>query len=87
MRRSKPYIEGLHDPMDNLTERQAEVVEFVRRWWVEHGYGPSMRDIADGLAISRGGAFKHVKALVERGFLRYEPRAHRSTRLAEMDKG
>ena len=64
-----------------LTDRQTEVVEFVRHWWAEHGYGPSMQDIGDGLTISKTAAFADVKRLVHKGALRYTPRVRRSVRL------
>jgi len=73
--------------MADLTERQSEVVEFVREWWAEHGYGPSMQDIADGLTISRASAHQRVRALAKHGVLHYRPHTCRTTRLTEIDKG
>lgn len=64
-----------------LTERQTEVVEFVRQWWHDHGYGPSMQDIGDGLTISKTAAGGIVHRLVQKGALRYTPRVRRSCRL------
>ena len=63
-----------------LTDRQSEVVEFVRHWWAEHGYGPSMQDIADGLTISESAALRTVRLLAQKGALKYTPRVKRSTR-------
>lgn len=65
-----------------FTERQTEVVEFVRRWWTEHGYGPSMREIGDGLAISKSAAFQDVTRLWKKGALAYTPGRKRSVRVA-----
>jgi repressor LexA len=66
--------------MTRLTDRQQEVVDFVRQWRQEHGYGPSYRDIADGLIISKTAAIEHVKRLIRMGVLVRTPRRARSIR-------
>lgn len=67
----------------DLTERQQEVVDFIRRWWAEHGYGPSLAEMAEGLAISKPVALDTVRRLHRLKVLKYTPRTARSTRLAE----
>lgn len=64
-----------------LTDRQREVVDFIRQWWAEHGYGPSLQDMADGLAISKPVALGTVRRLKRLGAVKYTPRVARSTRL------
>ena len=63
-----------------LTDRQQEIVDWIAGFWREHGYGPSMQDIADGVVISRAGAYQHVCQLAEKGVLRYDRGVRRSVR-------
>jgi SOS-response transcriptional repressor LexA len=66
-----------------LTDRQSEVAEFIRQWWTEHGYGPSLADLAGGLAISKPTALETVRRLKRLGVVKYTPKTARSTRLAQ----
>ena len=73
--------------MPPLTDRQSEVVEFIRQWWKDHGYGPSLADLAMGLSISKPTALETVRRLKRLGVVKYTPRIARSTRLPESTKG
>lgn len=56
--------------MDDLTERQQEVLQFILAWNDQHGVPPSYREIGDHLGIrSTNGVSDHVKALVRKGHL------------------
>jgi repressor LexA len=55
-----------------LTDRQQEVLEFVRQ--NAHLYGPTVREIAAALAIkSPNGVVCHLKALERKGYVRRIP--------------
>jgi repressor LexA len=57
--------------MEQLTPRQAEVLEFIAGYIDSNGYPPTLRDIAEHLRI-RGtlGVMKHLEALEKKGYLR-----------------
>jgi repressor LexA len=59
-----------------MTERQAEVLEFIR---ANSGlYGPTVREIAAAFQIaSPNGVVCHLKALERKGFIRRTPRSSR----------
>ena len=38
--------------MDELSARQATIIDYVRAYIGQHGYPPSVRDIQDGCGIS-----------------------------------
>ena len=57
--------------MANLTKKQAEVLDFIRDYFFNHGYAPSYREIADHLGLSSPATVhQHVKALLDKGAIR-----------------
>jgi SOS-response transcriptional repressor LexA len=57
-------------PASNLTDRQTELLDFIRSYTAEHGYSPSTRDIGDGMGIaSPNGVLCHIRALIKKGAL------------------
>lgn len=67
--------------MEILTERQNQVLQFIRHFIGESGNSPSQRQIADHLGV-RGnlGVMKHLDALERKGYLRRD-RSSRSISL------
>lgn len=56
---------------DDLSPRQAEVLDCIRRAVERRGFPPTYREIGDSLGISStNGVADHVKALVRKGFVR-----------------
>lgn len=55
----------------SLTRRQKEILDFIRAFVAEHGYSPTLDEIARSFHLaSLNGVHKHLVALEERGFLR-----------------
>lgn len=53
-----------------LTERQTEVLDYIREYKADHGYSPSVRDIGDGIGItSPNGVMCHIRSLIRKGAL------------------
>ena len=57
--------------MKKLTDRQCEVLQFIKDYIQAHGYPPSHRDVGSGMGISVKGANDHIHALVRKGHLIY----------------
>ncbi len=54
-----------------IYRRQRELLEFLRRYLREHGYAPTLREMADALGVSSVATIhKHLKALQRRGLLK-----------------
>ncbi len=54
-----------------LTRRQQEILVFLKGYLDEHGYSPSLEEIARHFQIaSLNGVYKHLRALEARGFIR-----------------
>jgi repressor LexA len=56
--------------MDELTDRQREILQFILRTSEERGYPPTIREIGEEMGIkSTNGVNDHLKALERKGFL------------------
>jgi repressor LexA len=54
-----------------LTERQKEILDFIQAFRDERGYAPTHREICERFGFSSyGTAYKHLKLLGEKGYLR-----------------
>lgn len=54
-----------------LTERQKQVLDFVRQFAAENGYAPTHREICEEFGFSSyGTVHKHLKLLESKGYLR-----------------
>jgi repressor LexA len=58
----------------NLTKRQREIFDFVRRYGEEHGYPPTVRDIGKAIGLtSSSTVHAHLANLEKLGMLRRDP--------------
>ncbi|MGQ9647039.1 MAG: transcriptional repressor LexA [Thermodesulfobacteriota bacterium] len=55
-----------------LTDRQREIFDFVKRFIKERGFPPSVREIGEHFNIYPRAVFDHLKALEKKGYLRRE---------------
>lgn len=53
----------------SLPPRQAVCLEVFNRLSLQKGRAPTMREISDGMGISKKSVFKHVRGLIRRGHL------------------
>ncbi len=57
-----------------MTDRQEEILTFIETFCADHGYPPTVREIASFFDFrSVRAAHKHVTALVKKGFIRRRP--------------
>ena len=74
--------------MEQLTRRQQEVLDFVTRHIREHGYAPTLREIARELGVSGTlGIMKHLEALEKKGQLRRQEGSSRGISLPGQAQG
>lgn len=70
--------------MEDLTPRQAEILELIREFIVDTGMPPTRAEIADALGFSSANAAEdHLRALARKGFIELFPGASRGIRLLE----
>lgn len=67
-----------------LTQRQREIYDFIRRKIEERGYGPTVREIGEDFQIrSPNGVMCHLKALVKKGLISRQDRSARAIQLID----
>jgi len=72
--------------MDQLTQRQRHVYEFIRGLITRRGYGPTVREIGEKFEISSpNGVMCHLKALEKKGLIRRSPNKSRAIELTRDD--
>lgn len=70
--------------LDSLPPRQKEVVRLIVEMTEEHGYPPTLAELAKAMGLrNRMTVHQHVVALKKKGIVRWEPNLNRSLRLAE----
>jgi repressor LexA len=70
------------DGKKRLTERQKEVLEFVRTYLIKHGYPPTTYDVARGIGVKgNNGAHEHLNALKRKGWIIRKPNAARGIQI------
>ncbi len=63
------------------TERQQHILDVIRRFTVEHGYPPSVREIGERVGLSSSSTIHaHLKALEKRGLISRDPTKPRALR-------
>jgi repressor LexA len=68
--------------MDVLTARQAEILDMIQSFMIEHGYPPTRHEIAHALGFrSVNAAVDHLRALARKGAIELLPGASRGIRL------
>ena len=68
--------------MQNLSERQRETLEFIRRYVSARGVAPSRPEIADALGLTHKSTVDaHLSALMKKGWIELRPGSPRNIRL------
>ncbi len=69
-----------------ITDKQREVLAFIRHYLHEFGYSPKLIEIAAAINIkSKGVAHRYVQALIKAGYLERTPEKARGIQLVEKD--
>jgi len=65
-----------------LTNRQREALAIIRDFITEHGYPPTLQELAGLMGMrAKSAAHRMVETLVEKGYLEKDPRRARAIRL------
>ena len=68
--------------LEQLTDRQRKVYEFIHDKIVHRGYGPTVREIGEHFRISSpNGVMCHLKALEKKGLINRRPNKSRAHHL------
>src|SRR6201984_2126156 len=73
--------------MKYLTERQRDILQFIRDFQRERGVAPTHREICDHFGFSSyGTVYKHLSLLEKKGLIRRDWNQKRGVELVEDDK-
>jgi repressor LexA len=67
--------------MNSLTARQNEILTLIRDYQNQHGYPPSLRELAGHFKVYPNTIQDHLKALIRKGYLKREPNRSRGVSL------
>ncbi|MBZ0277423.1 MAG: hypothetical protein K8I60_14855 [Anaerolineae bacterium] len=56
----------------DTTAMECQVLEFLRAYWREHTYAPTMREISEGCFMSSANVYRYLDKLEMRGRIRRE---------------
>jgi repressor LexA len=56
--------------MKKLTQRQSEVLEFMKKFLRDRGFPPTIREVAERFQISVKGSYDHIKALEKKAYIK-----------------
>ena len=59
--------------MDNLTDRQQQILDFLKAYAERHGYPPTFREIGEHFRFGWAASRTHLKAIEKKGFLKIVP--------------
>jgi repressor LexA len=62
----------------DLTERQKEVLKFMKQFQKKENCNPSLAEIADHFDCAVNNSYQHVKKLHEKGYVEQTPRGYRA---------
>src|SRR5947207_13658964 len=66
--------------MRELTDRQRDVLNFIRSFTGRHGVPPTVREIGEKFRVTPRAAFDHLRALERKGMLQRRASAGRTSR-------
>ncbi len=70
--------------MRELTDRQREMLAFIKQYIAEKGYPPTYREIGKALGVDPGAIYQKIVALEKKGYLRLKPGEPRTLEVIEM---
>jgi len=73
--------------MRELTDRQREVLGFIRTFSERYGLPPTVREVGERFRITPRAAFDHIRALERKGALQRRVTAKRSSRALTLAEG
>ncbi len=71
--------------MRGITERQQEVLEFIKSYIDARRYPPTFREISEHFGISVKGAYDHVKAIERKGYIALNTHQSRTIEVLQDD--
>lgn len=66
----------------NLTERQTDILRYIKSFIQEKGHPPTVREIGKGVQLlSTATVYRHMEGLKEKGMIEWEPKNSRTLKV------
>lgn len=72
--------------MKAITQRQSEVLSYIKAFITQHKFPPTIREISESFSISVKGAYDHVKALEKKHFIRLDNNRSRTIEVLDEEE-
>ncbi len=73
----------MSDSLKKLTQKQDQILEYIKDKIRESGFPPTVREIGDKFNITVKGAYDHIKAIEKKGYIRTEQNKSRAIVILE----
>ena len=75
-------------PREKISEKQQEILEYIKSVTLSRGYPPAVREICQGVNLrSPATVHAHLSTLEERGYIRRDPSKSRAIEIIDEDFG
>ncbi|MBN2738266.1 MAG: transcriptional repressor LexA [Spirochaetales bacterium] len=64
--------------MKGLTDKQKQILEYIKLFITQNKYPPTVREVADHFKMTSRGSYDHIKALEKKNFIRYNSKRYRT---------
>lgn len=70
--------------LEKISDKQKEILEFIKSEILNRGYPPSVRDICEGVHLkSTSSVHAHLETLVRKGYIRRDPAKNRAIEIID----
>lgn len=71
-------------PQERITEKQTEILEYIKECVLKKGYPPSVREICEAVHLkSTSSVHSHLETLEEKGYIRRDPTKPRTIEIID----
>ena len=69
--------------LEKISDKQKEILEFIKSEILNRGYPPSVRDICEGVHLkSTSSVHAHLETLERKGYIRRDPAKNRAIEIS-----
>ena len=82
------HMEDLPMALEKISDKQKEILEFIKSEILNRGYPPSVRDICEGVHLkSTSSVHAHLETLERKGYIRRDPAKNRAIEIIDASFG
>lgn len=71
--------------MENLTKKQKQILDFIKKFIKNNGYSPSLEETAKNFKLAKSTVHEHIEALKEKDYLNKKTNHQRSINISKLE--